>query len=121
MLTTSLDKENKIVTLEPDGALSKEDFEKAVQIIDPYIKQHEKLNGVIIYTQSFPGWDSFEALIRHLKFIKNHHKKITHLAFVSDSIVGEFAEKIGYHFVDAEIKTFPFDQMDNAKQWILEN
>ena len=121
MLKTTLNKENAIATLQPDGALSKEDFSQAAGVIDSYLDQGNKLNGIIIYTQDFPGWDSFAALVSHLKFIKKHHKKITHLAFVTDSIIGEFAMKIGSHFVDAEIKTFSFDQLNKAQQWILES
>ena len=103
MLKTTLNKENAIATLQPDGALSKEDFTQSAQVIDAYLEQNNTLNGVIIYTKDFPGWDSFASLISHLKFIKNHPEKATHLAFVTDSIIGDFAEKIGNHFVDPKI------------------
>jgi len=72
------------------------------------LEQDNKLNGVIIDTKDFPGWDSFASLISHLKFIKGHHKKVTHLAFVTDSMMGEFAEKIVSHFVDPKVKMFSF-------------
>ena len=68
MLTVKVDKANGIALLEPDGPLSKEDFESAVKIIDPFIEKNEHLNGLIIHTESFPGWDSFAALSSHLKF-----------------------------------------------------
>ena len=119
MLTTTLNEKEAIVTLQPEGALSTKDFDQAVQVVDPFIEQQGKLNGVIIYTESFPGWDSFASLIRHLKFIKNHQKKVTRLAFVTDSIVGSFAEKISDHFVAAEVKSFPYNALDKAKHWIL--
>lgn len=121
MLKTTLNKENAIVTLHPDGALSKDDFTQAAEVIDTYLEQGNKLKGVIIYTKDFPGWESFASLISHLKFVKEHQKKVTHLAFVTDSIIGEFAEKIVRHFVDPEVKTFSFDQLEKAQQWILEN
>jgi len=120
MLHTQLNKDEAILTLQPEGALTKNDFDNAVQIIDPFIEKQGKLNGVIISTKSFPKWDSFASLIRHLKFVRNHHKKIKRLAFVTDSIIGNFSEKISSHFVAAEIKTFPFEQLENAKKWILE-
>ena len=119
MLNTTLNEKEAIAILQPDGALSSKDFDKAVQIIDPFLEKGGHLNGVIIYTESFPGWDSLASLIRHLKFIKNHHKKVTHLAFVTDSIIGNLAEKIGSHFVAAEVKTFPYKQLDEAKGWVL--
>lgn len=120
MLKVTLDKENSIAILEPQGALSKEDFDAAVKIIDPYIEENGKLNGLIIATESFPGWDDFAALSRHITFVKNHHQKIKRLAFVTDSVIGAFAENIADHFVEAQIKTFPFGEIDKAREWIVE-
>jgi hypothetical protein len=121
VLSITLDKEKAIVTLEPEDSLTKEDFETAVKVIDPFIKERGRLTGVIIATEKFPGWEDFSALIEHMTFIKNHHKKVKKLAFVTDTeVVGKFAEKIGTHFVDAEIKYFPYAQRKEAREWILE-
>ena len=121
MLNTVLDSVSKIVTLQPHGALKKEDFDNAVTIIDPFIEEHGKLNGVIIYTESFPGWDDFAAFNRHLVFIKNHHKDIKKLALVTNSMVGDFGEMVSSHFVEAVIKNFDFDKLEDAREWILED
>jgi hypothetical protein len=115
-----MDEENAIAILEPQESLEKDDFDAAVKVIDPFIEEHGKLNGVIISTKSFPGWEDFTALSRHFTFIKNHHKKVKRLAFVTDSFVGSIAENITGHFVEAEVKTFPFGEMEKAKEWILE-
>ncbi len=120
MLSITLDKEKAIVTLEPEGALSEADFDTAVRVIDPFIETHGRLTGLIIATEAFPGWKDFAALSEHLRFIRNHHKKVKRLAFVTDSSIGDIAEKIGSHFVDAEIKHFPYDQRSEARAWILE-
>lgn len=120
MLNTILDTATKIVTLQPHGALQQEDFDKAVKIIDPFIEEHGKLNGVIIYSRSFPGWADFAAFNRHLKFIKNHHKEVKKLAFVTDSMAGEFGEMVSSHFVKAVVNSFPFDDLPEARHWIME-
>ena len=39
-----------------------------------------KLTGLLIEARSFPGWDSFGALIQHLKFLRDHHRKIDRVA-----------------------------------------
>jgi len=62
MLEISLDKERDIAIIKPEGRLTKEDFETATKIIDPFIEKHGKLAGVIIATKSFPGWEDFAAL-----------------------------------------------------------
>ncbi len=114
----SLDKKSKIAILEPLGALSKDDFVKAKEIIDPFIQKKGKLNGVIIYTKDFPGWNSFEAFGAHMKFIKKHHKRIKKLAFVTNSWVIDTADKIGKYFVNVKIKNFKYEELKKAKKWI---
>jgi len=119
MLNVELDKVTGIATLRPDGALSENDFESASIVIDPFIEKSGKLRGLIISTKTFPGWGSFGSLIKHFKFVKEHHKKVSHVALVTDSVLGDFAEKIAEHFVSAEIKHFTFDELGNAQSWIL--
>ena len=118
MLNVHLDEVKGIVSLEPVGKLSKDDFAAVAAIIDPYIEKTGKLNGLIINVKSFPGWDSFAALVRHLKFIKNHHQKVSCVAFVTDSPIGSFAEHVANHFINATIKHFPFDHLEDARKWI---
>ncbi len=119
MLNVELDKATGIATLRPEGALSENDFESAASIIDPYIEKSGKLKGIIISTKTFPGWKSFGSLIRHFKFVKEHHNKVSHVALITDSALGDFAEKIAEHFISAEIKHFAFDELSNAQSWIL--
>ena len=68
--------------------------------------------------KSFPGWDSFSALIKHLKFIKEHHKKVSQVAFATDSPIGGLAEHVASHFVSAKIKSFTFCELEKAKKWV---
>ena len=119
MLKVELDKENAIAILEPHGALSKEDFDNAAAVIDPFIEETGKLNGIVIYTESFPGWENFAGLSEHMVFIKNHHREIKRLAFVTDARVLDYAKAIAEPFIEAEIKVFPFAELDEAKQWVL--
>ena len=118
MLTLSLNETDGIALLEPNGELTEDDFKSAAKLLDPYIEQEGGLNGLIIHTPEFPGWDSFAAMVTHLKFVRDHHKKIKRLAIVTDSPLGEFAEHIASHFVSAEIKHFAYDEMDQAKDWL---
>ena len=120
MLSVTIDEENGIVVLEPEGPLSKNDFESAARIIDPYIEDANQLIGLIIHTKSFPGWDSFAALISHLRFVKEHHEKLLRVALSTDSTVGRFAESVASHFINAEIKHFSYQQMDQARLWVAE-
>jgi len=119
MLTIDLNKEDSIAVLKLQGGLAEDDFVSVAKVIDPFIEEHGKLNGIIIYTESFSGWESFSALVTHMKFIGEHHKKVSHIAFVTNSFVGEIAQHITGHFVNAQVKTFSFDKLEDAKSWIL--
>lgn len=118
MLAVEIDEFNGIAILEPDGPLSKEDFIHAAKLIDPYIEKAARFSGLLIHTKSFPGWESFAGLSSHLKFVQEHHKKVSRVALSTDSVVGNFAEAIASHFVSAEIKLFSYEELEQAKDWV---
>jgi hypothetical protein len=118
MLSVEIDEENGIAILEPDGPLSKEDFVHAAKLIDPYIEKAARFSGLLIHTKSFPGWESFAGLASHLKFVQEHHKKVSRVALSTDSVVGNFAETIASHFISAEIKLFSYQELEQAREWV---
>ena len=85
--------------------------------VDPFIEKTGKLNGLVIEAQDFPGWESLGAMIEHFKFIRNHHVRIERVALVTDSRLGDVVERIGSHFVAAEIRHFPAEQREEADEW----
>jgi SpoIIAA-like len=115
----SLDSTQSILTIRPKGALEKGDFEQLAKTVDPHIEKTGGLAGIILDAAKFPGWDSLAALAAHLRFVRDHHKKVKRIAVVTDSALGNVGEKLGSHFVAAEIKHFPAGQVEAAKQWIL--
>ena len=115
MLTVNLNELDGIAILEPESELSEADFIYATKIIDPYIEKFGKLNGIVIYAKSFAGWDLFSALIKDLKFIKEHHKRVSHVAFATDSSIGELAKHVASHFVSANVKSFTFSELEKTK------
>ena len=119
MLKVEIDRKNRIAILQPHGPLSESDFVKASEAIDPYIVENGSLRGLIISTKEFPGWESFGALVNHIRFVKNHHEKLSKVAIVTDSKIGGLGEKVGNHFLSAKVKHYPFDQFGRAKVWTL--
>ena len=119
MIDHTLDAEHSILHVRPKSALSKKDFDKLAQAVDPYIEATGNLAGLIIETPSFPGWNSLGAMAAHFRFVRDHHRKIRKIGVVTDSPMGNVAEKLASHFVAAEIKRFGASEMDAARQWIL--
>ena len=120
MIEHKLLENEKILIVTPKGALEKSDFEKLSAIVDPYLEKEGQLNGLMIQTESFPGWDSFAALISHFQFVKHHQKKISRVAAVTDSSFLSVMPVIADHFVDAELKHFNYDEKERAMEWLKE-
>jgi len=119
MLSVNIHEEDGIVVLEPHGALTENDFIAAATIVDPFIERQGKLNGVMIHAKDFPGWDSFTAMLTHLRFVRDHHTKVARVAMVTDSMLGDLAEVLTGHFVQAEVKHFKFNEFKQARLWLL--
>lgn len=118
MIDFTLDPATAVLTLRPQAALDKGDFTALAEAVDPQIEAHGDLAGLIIEAPHFPGWDSFGALVSHLRFVKDHHQHVKKIAVVTDSHLGDAAERIGSHFVAAAIKHFPAGEVEQARAWI---
>ncbi|MCF6226095.1 MAG: STAS/SEC14 domain-containing protein [Xanthomonadales bacterium] len=117
MLNIELIEDQSIAILSPDNKLDKEDFIQAGKLIDPFIQQNGHLNGLVIHTQKFPGWEDISALIAHFRFVHDHHKKIHRVALVSDSALLQYLKYFTKHFVAAEIKEFDYSELQRASDW----
>lgn len=118
MIDFTLDKEKATLHAKPKGPLSKEDFIVLAETVDPFIEQSGGLKGLILETVRFPGWEDLGAAVRHFRFVRDHHRKIKKVAIVTDSMLGETAERIASHFVAAEIKQFAAGKIADAQAWI---
>ncbi len=120
MLQYELHHADGILILKPGGPLESADFEKLVREVDPYIEAKGRLNGLMIYTKSFPGWENFAAFLSHIKFVKNHHRKVKKLAAVTESSFLSIMPHVARHFVQAEIRHFDYKDKDAALHWLRE-
>ncbi len=107
-----------IVVLSPNGPLEESDFKRLAEAVDPYIASNGRLTGLMLRAASFPGWASFGALISHLRFVKDHHRKIARIAAVTDDHLLKIMPSIASHFVAAEIRQFPASQEAQAMAWL---
>lgn len=115
-----LDTERKILTVEINGPLASENFEILANSVDPWIKEHKYLQGLVIHARKFPGWGNFGSMVQHIQFVKNHHRKIRKVAFSADGVLADLGPKISKHFVEAETKHFAYDELAAAQKWASE-
>lgn len=118
MLRHELLPEYGVLVVEPEGPLQSADFEALAKIVDPYIEQHGGLKGLMIAAPSFPGWASFGALVNHIRFVKDHHRKIARVAAVTDSGFLAVLPRVANHFVDAKVRHFADGDRKAALAWL---
>lgn len=111
----------KVVLVEIKGPLTREDFESLGGTVDSWIESHQEMNGIVIHTKKFPGWENFGTLIRHFQFVREHHRKIKHVAIVVDGMMAELAPKLASHFVQAQIRHFNYHELEKAIEWAAGN
>jgi hypothetical protein len=118
MLPQDLLREQGILVLKPEGGLRAEDFTALAAAVDPFIEQRGELAGLMIDAPAFPGWENFAALLSHLRFVRDHHRRIRRIAVVSDSTVLAVGPRIASHFVNADVRTFGTAERAAAFAWI---
>ncbi len=118
MISFKLDEIAGVLTVRPEGKLEAQDFQALSEAVDPFIEEKGKLTGLIIETEKFPGWKEFAGMIEHVKFVRDHHREIARVALVTDSKIADVGQLLGKHFVKADIKHFPFKELESAKSWI---
>jgi hypothetical protein len=119
MTDYELDKANRILRVRPESSLDKNDFAELAKAVDPGIETSGDLAGLIIDAPHFPGWDSFGSVVTHIRFVHDHHEHVKKIAVVTDSHLGDFAERLVSHFVSAVIRQFPARQIEQAQHWIV--
>lgn len=118
MINVQVLSDEGIIIVEPSSHLEEADFLTLEKEIQTIIEGQGCLKGLIIHAKSFPGWDDLSAFKHHIQFVKDHHKLIKRVAIVTDFTLARFAPSIAKQFVDAELKHFPWNDYDQATQWI---
>jgi len=119
MIEHTLDTTHSILYVRPKSALEQADFEQLAKTVDPYLGETGELAGLIIEAPRFPGWEGLGAMVAHFRFVRDHHKRIKKVGLVTDSALGNVAERLASHFVSAEIKHFSAGELEAAKQWVM--
>jgi hypothetical protein len=117
-LSFELIEDQSVLILQPRGELEAVDFERVSAELDPYLESAGELKGLVIVAEHFPGWDDFSALSSHLRFVRDHHRKIGRVAMVTSDRLVSAMPRIASRFVDAEVRAFPMSGRDEAVLWV---
>lgn len=122
MLNHELRLDEGILVLRPDGPLEASDFTIVQGLVDAYLAKSGTLRGILIHADhGFPGWKDFGALVAHLKFVREHHRRIEKVAVVVDGAVAAIMPSIADHFIHAQVKRFDLAHEKAAWDWLDED
>lgn len=120
MLRITEDPARNCLLLEPGGALARRDLDALSERFDAYVNARGRVPNLVVRAVGFPTWTDLAALLRHLRFIREHHRMVRKVALVSDARALDIAPRIAGHFVSAEIRHFPAAGLDTALAWVAE-
>lgn len=106
-----------VLVIEPSGVLRREDFEAIARTIDPWIRRHGELRGVVVHARAFPGWENLGSVLRHVRFVREHHRAVRRVALAADGWAAELVPMLARHVVDVEMRHFPYGEFDEAVRW----
>ena len=73
--------------------------------------------GVVLHARAFPGWENVGSLLRHVRFVRDHHRTVRRVALAADAKLADLAPRLAEHFVRAELRHFGYDELDDAIAW----
>jgi hypothetical protein len=116
-ITHRLLPERGVLVVEPAGPLRAEDFDALALIVDPWIEAHGELRGLVVHAREFPGWENLGSLWRHLRFVRDHHRRVRRVALCAGGTLAALGPGLAEHFVAAELRHFGYDDLDRAIAW----
>jgi hypothetical protein len=112
-----LEPETGVLVVEVSQPLRVQDFDALAVTADSWIEAHGDLPGLVIHTREFPGWENLRGVIRHVQFVRDHHRNVRRIALAADTKLASLAPRLGEHFIAAEVKTFRYDDLASAVAW----
>ncbi len=109
-----------VLVVEPTAALTREDFDAISRTVDPWIRSHGELHGLVLHARAFPGWENLGSLLRHVRFVREHRPHVRRVAVAADGWTAELAPMVGRHLLDANVRQFPYAELDAAIAWAAE-
>jgi hypothetical protein len=106
-----------VIVVDVKEALRAQDFDALTATADTFIHAQGRLNGLVLHAEHFPGWENLASLLKHVRFVRDHHAKIERIALVTDAKAATFMPRIAEHFVKAELKHFPYASLEDAIAW----
>lgn len=117
MLQIDIRARDNVFIVTPEGQISTDNIKELATKVDGYINETDQVPNLVLHAKGTPHWADFNALKKHLHFIKGHHQVVKKVAIVSDSKLLWLAKSIVDYFVGAKVRRFSEDAIDDAIAW----
>ena len=118
MLSWTVDDADGVIELIVDGAITREDYEKLVPVMEAEIARHGKLR--VIETVRKLGPIDWSLWWQDLKWVVQHRDKLARAAVVTDhGWIGPITRAAGALF-PGEMRVFPEKEAEVARAWVRE-
>ncbi|MFH8680775.1 STAS/SEC14 domain-containing protein [Streptomyces lydicus] len=107
----------QVLVIEVEEPLRTQDFDALALTADSWLETHTELAGVVVHAREFPGWENVGSMLRHVRFVRDHHRKVRKVALAADSKLAGLVPHIAKHFIQAEVRRFGYDELDVAVAW----
>ncbi|MCW7987003.1 hypothetical protein XF35_17460 [Streptomyces platensis subsp. clarensis] len=109
--------ESHVLVVEVEKPLRAQDFDALALTADSWLETHTELAGVVFHAREFPGWENVGSMLRHVRFVRDHHRKVRRVALAADSKLAGLVPHLANHFIQAEVRRFGYDELDDAVAW----
>ncbi|MFF7241721.1 STAS/SEC14 domain-containing protein [Streptomyces collinus] len=109
--------ESEVLVVEVRQPLRAQDFDALAQTADSWLETHDELAGVVVHARAFPGWENITGMLRHVRFVRDHHRKVRRIALAADSKLAALVPHLADHFVRADVRQFGYEELDDAVSW----
>jgi hypothetical protein len=109
--------ESGVIVAEISEPLRAQDFDALGATAQKWLETHDGLQGIVLHVRKFPGWQNTGALRRHIRFVRDHQRRIGRIAVATNSKVAEVAPRVARHVVRPDVKAFGYDELDRAIAW----
>lgn len=111
-----------VLVVKPRGKLRAEDIDAVASVADSWLESgNGQLEGMVVVADRFPGWQGVDGFVHHLRFFRDHHRKIHRFALASEAPFAKVAPAVVDRFVSAEVKRFHRDEVERAVAWASGN
>lgn len=105
------------IVVEISEPLRTEDFAHLGQVVDEWLADHAVLPGMVVHARRFPGWATPGSFVRHIGFVRGHHRRIERIAIAVGGRLPAVLAPVAQRILHPDVRRFDHDSLTTAINW----